>query len=587
MAKQSNRSDASVVSTPVEAPSTSLGLAPRTSLMGLPTELLRDVARRAIQLGAGGALSLTCRAFSNTNLSHAPSLHIQLNSPGCDQFLSGRSQFQLFTPIDAVLRARTCKLALALEHQQDQHTGEYIMLVANVLKKLGSCAAVEACKLGSLQGPSLVPPEPLSFSPDLAQCLVGSFPSLTSLSFHGYEIPCRDLATLLSHPQLALQLQQLDLNNTTITNAERSEPGAATLDNPFQASSLKQLSLFIQGGVGEHEPLLPNLQPLSSHLTQLCILHEWQVVLCLKRVIVALQPLAQLQVLTFSDRLPPPTLPAWDLEWLPGLLQALPRLHTLQLPGVTVRGQQQLNTLLAATQLTSIQLRSVEGLPLMYVDCEDVPCSWQRLELTGSVDCFTVARLPLHSLTQPLVLEELVIGSYCDCDEVEDAVHNLTQACRVPVRFKALCLYMSDVSTAAEQHVQLQELVAELQALNHCREKVWVTRMNVGAADVLTLAPLCQVCTQLEFAEGSVTPSLEFWRHLMQLMPTVTDVVFGHVEGSTSSAMHESLQLMADQPWARWLDICITRHPCSPELPACWLADNPSKPGKLRVWLEA
>ncbi|KAL6751477.1 hypothetical protein V8C86DRAFT_2778069 [Haematococcus lacustris] len=265
--------------------------------------------------------------------------------------------------------------------------------------------------------------------------------------------------------------------------------------------------------------LLPNLQPLSQHLTQLCIqqpgYEEWR----LDEFSSALQPLAQLQVLTISEV---------DLRGVSDLLQALPQLHTLQLPDAAVEGQEQLDMLLAATQLTSIQLGSLEG-------------------LTSSA-----------------------------------AVHNLTQACRVPVRIKKLWLNM-----AALQQVDSQQLVAVLQALDHCSwGTVCVAHKNVGAADVATLAPLCQGCTQLVFAHGSLTPSLVFWRQLVQLMPTVTDVVFKHVEGSTSSAMHESLQLMAKQPWARWLDICISPPFCSPELPACWQASPLSLPGRLRVGMK-
>ncbi|KAJ9504735.1 hypothetical protein QJQ45_009115 [Haematococcus lacustris] len=126
---------------------------------------------------------------------------------------------------------------------------------------------------------------------------------------------------------------------------------------------------------------------------------------------------------------------------LPGLLQALPQLHTLQLPDAAVEGQEQLDALLAATQLTSIQLNSLQRLTS---SCADVPCSWQRLELTGFVDCATATYLPLHSLTQPLVLGALAttMARNDDCDRLAAAVHNLTQACKVPVRVKVLRLNM-------------------------------------------------------------------------------------------------------------------------------------------------
>ncbi|KAJ9533512.1 hypothetical protein QJQ45_026594 [Haematococcus lacustris] len=598
MSTQRRDSDVSIDGVPIEASSATPGPLPGTSLTTLPIELSNDIARRAIQLGAGEALSLTCRALSKTNLLHAPALHIQLDSQRCDQFLTPR--------VVAALQARTCKLVLTLEQQRAQSSRQYLMLLTEVLKKLAGCAAVEACKLGTMEGPSLFPRTLLGFSRDLAQpwtldsrlhldfssslaqYLTDSFPSMTSLSLLGYAIPCSSLASMLSHPQLNLQLQQLDLTGTIITQPKRPEPGAATLANLFHASRLKQLSLLISSMAdnefnddmveGENTPLLPNLQPLSQHLTQLCLTLPEGVAWRLDEFTAALQPLAQLQVLTISN--------LWYLELLSGLLQALPQLHTLQLPDAKLCSLEDLDALLAATQLTSIQLNSLDGLPY---SCADAPCSWQRLELTGCVDCISAAHLPLHSLTQPLMLGALSlrIDEGDDCDLVAAAVHNLTQACSVPVRIVDLWLYMSEVDMAAEQQVELQPLVAALQALKHCSwERVSVTNMIVGAADISTLAPLCQGCTQLEFSAGGVTPSLEFWHHLVQLMPTVTHLTFSNSKGSDSAAMHQSLQLMADQPWARWLDICIEGPLDSDRLPACWQANPLSRPGKLRVWFK-
>ncbi|KAL6747023.1 hypothetical protein V8C86DRAFT_3148818 [Haematococcus lacustris] len=473
MVKRRRRSDAPVDGVPVKAPSATLGSLPGISLLDLPAALLDDVVRRSIQLGAGGALSLTCRAFANTNLLHAPALLIQLDSQRCDQFLTPR--------VGAALQFRTCKLALTLERQQAQDSRQYLSLLTKVLKKLGSCAAVEACKLGTVQGPSLGPLKRLHCSLGLAQHLMDSFPSLTSLSLHNCAIPCSGLASLLAHPCLSLQLQQLDLSSSNMLQAKRPEPGAATLANLFHASRLKQLSLMIKGVAGEHDPLLPNLQPLSQHLTQLCLTLQNGV--GLDKLIATLQPLAQLQVLTISG--------IYRLGGLPSLLQALPQLHTLQLPGATVEGQEQLDAMLAATQLTSIQLSSVKGLTSSRAD---VPCSWQRLELTGYVDCSTVAHLPLHTLTQPLVLGRLAVRTDQgdDWDLVAAAVHNLTQACGGPVRIKTVQLCMSEVDAAAQQHVELQQLVAVLQALKHCGRGRSVTGSIAGSGNCECAASVSQ-----------------------------------------------------------------------------------------------
>ncbi|KAL6751452.1 hypothetical protein V8C86DRAFT_680336 [Haematococcus lacustris] len=399
MSKQLRRSDAPAICVRVEAPSATLEPVPGISLLDLPAPLLDDVARWAIQLGAGGTLSLTCRAFFKTNLLHAPALHIQLDSQRCDQLLTPR--------VVAALQARTCQLALSLEQPQAQSSREYIRLLTEALKKLANCAAVEACRLAFIQDPSHAPHMPLDCSRSLAQHLMDTFPGLTSLSLDKYAIPCSGLTTLLSHPQLSLQLQQLDLSSTTILQAKRPEPGAATLETMFHASRLKQLSLAA-------------------------------------------------------------------------------------------------------------------------------------------------------------------------------AAHNLT-SCSVSVRIKVLHL-----DVAGLQHVKLQQLEASLQALNNCSwETISVTHMNVGAANVATLAPLCQGCTKLEFAYSSLTPSLEFWRQLLQLMPTVTHLTFSKSDGSASAAMHQSLKRMAEQPWARWLDICIARHTYSDSFPASWRASPLSQPGKFRVWFKS
>ncbi|KAL6758448.1 hypothetical protein V8C86DRAFT_3134393 [Haematococcus lacustris] len=470
------RSDAHISGVPVQAPSAEHEFVSATTLLDLPAALLDDIALRLLR--GRETLAHTCFSLFEAGLLHAPSFRLQLDRQCCDQLLSPR--------VVSALRARECKLAITLEEPRVQGS----RLLAEVLGKLGICTAVEACKLGSLQGPSLAPHRPpykrLDCSRSLAQCLVGSFPALTSLALHGYSIPCSGLASLLSHPQLSLQLQQLDLTGITILQAKRPEPGAATLANLFHASRLKQLSLLINNMDGEGNIHLPNLQPLSQHLTQLCITLPGGVVWRFDEFTAALQPLAQLRVLKISQF-------GDHLGGLPILLQELPRLHTLQLPDAVVKGQEQLDALLAATQLTSIMLRSLERLTSSRAD---VPCSCQRLELTGRVDCATAAYLPLHSLTQPLLLDVLEFGDEGmgggeDADDGDPglqmaAVHNLTQACKVLVRIKDLWLSLSN-ARASRQQERLQQLVAVLQALKHCDREMVTVACEAGEASLWTI----------------------------------------------------------------------------------------------------
>ncbi|KAJ9530990.1 hypothetical protein QJQ45_001007 [Haematococcus lacustris] len=575
---------------------------PATRLLDLPPPLLDDIARRVMRHGARSLLPLTCRAFSQAHLLHVPALRVQLGRQCCDQLLTPQ--------VVAVLQARTSKLALTLcqpetedskyyskqlaptlRLQQTEYTQDYTVLLAHALAKLDNCAAVKVCKLVSSGTYNSDRSRHLHCSPGLAQQLLDSFPSLTALTLHGLCVLSDALASLLSHPPLALQLQQLHLTDTIVLVGDDS----GAMGTLLQGLQLKQLRIDVHREQPGTSPL-PSFQPLAQHLTQLHV----EIVGChrynegytdLGYFREYLQPLAQLQVLTlcfFSK-----------LEGLTELLQALPRLHTLQLPFVTVEGQQQLDALLAATQITSLELRKVEALDTSYAD---VPCSWQRLELTWVTEWTTFAYLPLHSLSQPLVLGKLDITvEDISNPEVAALLHHLAQERKVPVQILGLKLIMlspdhPEVITPAllqQQRVDLAHLVALLQPLQ-CRDYLVVNDLHgVRAADVLALAPLCRDCTDFELEGGSMEPSLEFWHQLVQLMPAVQEVTFNDVKGSSSAAMHEALQLMAEQPWARWLDITIycdfeaSQPPASgysgDELPACWQAGSWVKAGVFKV----
>ncbi|KAJ9506818.1 hypothetical protein QJQ45_008977 [Haematococcus lacustris] len=516
---------------------------PAASLLGLPTSLLDDILRRALQHGAGEALSLSCRALSETRLLHAPSFRIKLDNRQCDQLLTPR--------ITAALRARTDKLTLILE-EPAKSSGKG--LLCQVLARLGCCPAVESCRLGNNE--FIWSLRPLDCTPCLTQHLVDSFPSLNALSLHGYSITCSGLASLLAHPQLCVQLQQLDLTRTTITQ-QPDQPGAVTLDDLFHGARLKRLSLDV-----DSLSSVPNMDPLAQHLTHLRVSDGR----------------------TYTRSVEPRV---WLADRVPQLLQLLPLLRTLLLPDVIIKGHQEPDALLAATQLTSVQLRGVQGLDHGY---SDSPCSWQRLELTGQIEVATAAYLPLHTLTQPPVLGCLDIIHIDSSLLLAAAAHNLTQGGKLLPRFRALNLRLW------EEAMTLEQTAALLQPLHDC---CWGTVSfkkleDVSSEHVPAMAALCRGCTHLEFFGGSLGPSLEFWHQLVQLMPSVQHVAFTSTEGLASAAMCECLHLMAEQPWARWLDITITPpfHALFQPLPKCCLDmnntfNNPSTPGKFRVRFKA
>ncbi|KAL6752907.1 hypothetical protein V8C86DRAFT_3140452 [Haematococcus lacustris] len=482
-----------------------------TSLLDLPIALLQDIASVAVRLGAGDGLSRTCRAFSEANLRHAPAFRIQLDTLRCNQLLTPR--------VVEALQARTSKLTLTLQQTQLHGSRMYTQQLNYALSKLGSCSAVDVCHLEWSRASCNDLPRLLDCTPGPAQCLVASFPSLTALSLDGYSVTCGGLASVLSHPELAPQLQQLDLTRTTISQPKQPKPGAVTLDTLFCGIRLKQLGLV----VAEY-PSPPNLQPLAQHLTQLSIGWPQQP---LVSIAVELSHLNQLQVLTLPG--------VKSLQDLPELLKALPRLHTLQLPAVSVWHQQPIDALLAATQLTSVQLGAIWQLTSSRVDA---PCSWQQLEVVATLSCDVAAHLPLHSLTQPLTVGQLSVTiDAVSCPWVADGVHCLAYCCTVPVIIKHLDVvctpsaqavpawaYEDTSEYAVQQRRDLQELVEFLQPLQRCRveEVAFYFLMDISSPDVQVLAPMCQGRSRLVFMHGSVIPSLEFWRQLVLLMPSVT-----------------------------------------------------------------
>ncbi|KAJ9514109.1 hypothetical protein QJQ45_002218 [Haematococcus lacustris] len=532
------------------------------SLMDLPAVLQLDIAKRVAELGAGEAFARTCFAFLRVYLQLVPAFRL---------LLDGHRRAQLLTPrVVAALQARKCNLTLCLEQPIDGDTGQYIGLLALFLDRLGSCAAVKSFKIGSRIEPPACPSplRPLDCPPDLAQRLLDTFPGITALSLHGYSITCTSLASLLSHQQLSLQLQQLDLTRTAILQPQQpAQPGAATLDSLFQGLRLQQLNL----DAAVRTPL-PDLRPLAQHLTSLHLTQPKYPRVTLAAFTSTLSPLTLIQHLTISNQT--------NMEDLPGLLQALPQLHTLQLPEARVSGQQQLQALLAATQLTSITLHTIEGL------AAEARSSWQRLELTGRVDCTTVAYLPLHSLTQPLVLGQLVINAADDAHSlVSAAVRNLTQTCQAPVKLQVLELTrMGALEGAGEEAARgpgaapevprMQQLVDLLQPLSQCcMEGVTLCGMqDVSAAAVAAVAALGQGCSRLELVECCLEPSLEFWQQLLCLMPSLGHVSIWYSKGVVTEAMCESLRSMAEQPWAQRLEVRIVTS--SFLLPACCQAIN-------------
>ncbi|KAJ9506871.1 hypothetical protein QJQ45_005470 [Haematococcus lacustris] len=200
-----------------------------------------------------------------------------------------------------------------------------------------------------------------------------------------------------------------------------------------------------------------------------------------------------------------------------------------------------MDALLAATQLTSVQLASVWCL---HSSATQAPCSWQWLELSGCIDCYSAAYLPLHSLTQPRLVARLCVSAAGGSNQqMAAAVHNLTQTCKVPVEFKAVELDMLHTS------LSLHQLVDTLQPPGLGVAAITIQRLpSFSSADIHAQAPLCQACTRLNVQTRSLDPSLQFWHQLVQLMPMLTHVSIECVDGAAVASMSHVVEHVVHEP---------------------------------------
>ncbi|KAJ9514253.1 hypothetical protein QJQ45_012238 [Haematococcus lacustris] len=247
--------------------------------------------------------------------------------------------------------------------------------------------------------------------------LTHQFPSLTSLTLGpGLTLTTSQLHDLVCHQTLVQRLQHLDINRAHIVDS--SIPGL------FVGNRLRGLVVD-----EEDWTCLPHLAPLAPFLTQLT----------LKGLKTGFNPaslaaaVVQLTCLRSLRLLPTETV-VTDLRLL---LTSLPSLNTLDLPRVAVVGQEQVDTLLAATQITRLRLWDISG---MTASRASTACSWQQLcfkdELEGSfvfkkgIGWSSAAYLPLHSLTHPLHIWRLDLNGDTDEQLVAAAERNLCVSSR-------------------------------------------------------------------------------------------------------------------------------------------------------------
>ncbi|KAJ9505852.1 hypothetical protein QJQ45_026716 [Haematococcus lacustris] len=356
-----------------------------TQLLDLPEELLGAVLR---QLPDGDSRLQVCsssKRLATALLQHTPA--IQLTYPLAADHSGGTwEERRIATFLARALSARQAQLHLTLQPEG--------RLLAQLSKKetsrvlTSTLGAVELCSAVThltVEFPEDVEFPPCQWKPLYSAGLASSYPSLTSLTLVNITLTTTQLGQLLSHPLLLPRLQHLDMTQGNITDKKRSGT------SPFIGSRLQRLSLGC-----DHQIFTPHLSPLAAHLTRLD-LHSYMDIpaTSLAAALGALTALQWLYLdLTDGDRT------AWAC--FPALAQ-LPSLHTLQLKYTTV-GPDQLDALLALTQVTRLQLHQISDLTSSWANAA---CSWRHLTVRF-MDWVTVAHLPLHSLTHPLQFNALI-----------------------------------------------------------------------------------------------------------------------------------------------------------------------------------
>ncbi|KAJ9505843.1 hypothetical protein QJQ45_010641 [Haematococcus lacustris] len=412
-----------------------------TQLLDLPDEMLSAVLRQLVDAKSRLHVFKASRRLATAMLQNAPS--ICLTYPTTANYDDGEEHDKPIAPFLAqAVEAREAPVKLTLKPDEDLFPSYFkkrakaeavARLASSTLGAVGLCTAVQHLGLcfSSYFG--------TFWKPAYSARLCASFPSLTSLTLQELKITSTQLGLLVSHPLLLPKLRHLDISSACIRD---NSDDAETATSPFQASKLQHLTL----SWGDWD-FIPHLAPLASHLTQLEILEVEGaghfVSSTLAEAISALTCLEWLCLATDKSDEPISTL-------LPVLAQ-MPSLHTLILEGRDVEGDVQLDALLAATQITHLQVHSFSGLTLSKATAA---CSWRRLEIDGEVmDWVTAASLPLHNLNHPLYLRRLGQSGVVGVEVLAAAELNLCERNKAGLVVQLMVMDKALVGLLTEQYL--------------------------------------------------------------------------------------------------------------------------------------
>ncbi|KAJ9532217.1 hypothetical protein QJQ45_003877 [Haematococcus lacustris] len=418
-------------------------------LLDLPDELLSAVLQQLGDAESRLPVFMTSKRLATALLQNAPS--IQLTYPTDASYDDDKVYDKPIAAFLAqALEAREAPVELTLKQGEDLLQSYFIgktrataaaRLVSSTLGAVGLCTAVKHLNLCFSSDFSAF------WKPVYSAAVCASFPSLTSLTLQELSITSAQLGLLVSHPLMLPRLLHLDVSKACI---EDGSDDAETVTSLFHASNLQHLTL----SWGDWD-FIPHLAPLAPHLTQLEVFGRADarhfVSSTLAEAISALSCLEWLCLDTDkSDELFSTLLP---------VLAKMPGLHTLMLTGRAVKGDVQLDALLAATQITHLQVYSFSDLTMSKATA---PCSWRKLEIGHVVmDWVTAASLPLHNLEHPLCLRLLGQSAETRVEVLAAAELNLCDRNKAGLEVELMFMAKATLDLLGEQYLSHRRYAAQ------------------------------------------------------------------------------------------------------------------------------
>ncbi|KAJ9517371.1 hypothetical protein QJQ45_016747 [Haematococcus lacustris] len=497
----------------------------------LPDDVLCRILEhtKAVDPKLHRSLATTCRNMLKASLHDEPCITVRWQAGAPDAPL-------LPTCVRDLLQTRSKPLSLIVTKVAIRNDeGRFIRAATSssgVLAAVEHLSLREACRFTSLQQWPLA----------CTDLLATNYPGLTKLSLSCSALTVPALHSLLSHPQLSQRLRQLCLDHVAL-----AQGGPAWQETLFTGSQLAKLTLL---GVRA----LPSLAPLASHLTHLT-LHLYAQSLTQALTSLSLSP--RLRVLIADGSRGSGNL---DQAGLQQLLRDLPNLQELVLPHVVVSGMQTLDALLAATQLTRLNVQAFTDLAESRAEAW---CSWRYLEVACGHE------------EQPL----LGLGH---CRPPPPAQPGAATFSWQGFRFNALICCYGDQPTAAAQplsqpslepgcgsdmqlarrpplpHGPSPPVVQQLVQLGAAVITVQTINLSASVHSLQALAPLCQSTKTLAFSFGRLSEGLEFWTTLQQLLPCVECVHLWEV-GCCDEPLVETLRELGNLANTRPLCVRLGR----------------------------